>query len=172
MNKLLLTAFAPWRAQQSANSSDTLLQLIQKTLPSLYFVRGLPVNLPVARTMTIAKLQQVQPQVLVLCGMAETRSKLSVEVSAVVGDRRLSTSIDLETLVAGLAATEISQDAGRFVCNSLYYAMLSYIQTQSLACRCLFVHVPILAEQNRDLILADFQRLLQRLSSPVAEPMG
>lgn len=169
MNKLLLTAFAPWRAQQPSNSSDTLLQAIQKTVPSLYFVRGLPVNLPVARSMTIAKLQQVQPQVLVLCGMAETRSKLSVEVGAVVGDRQLYTPIDVETLVAGLAVTEISHDAGRFVCNSLYYAMLSYIQTHSLACRCLFVHVPILVAHNQEPILADFQALLQRLATPVTE---
>ena len=161
MTRLLLTAFAPWKAQQLSNSSDDLLQAIQPIAPlSVSFLRGLPVNLPVARSLTIAKLQQVRPQILVLCGMAETRSRLSVEATATVGDRQIHTSIDLVRLTANLAATDISQDAGRFVCNSLYYAMLSY---NPLSFECLFVHVPILQDSNQAAIVADFRVILARL---------
>ncbi len=162
MTQLLLTAFAPWKAQQLSNSADDLLQAIQPIASSsVSFLRGLPVNLPVARSLTIAKLQQVQPQILVLCGMAETRSRLSLEATASLGDRQLHTSIDLGCLTADLAATEISQDAGRFVCNSLYYAMLNSEHPSSL--QCLFVHVPILQDLNRAAIVADFQVILERL---------
>ena len=163
MTRLLLTAFAPWKDHQPSNSADDLLQAIQPIAPaSVYFLRGLPVNLPVARSLTIGKLQQVQPQILVLCGMAETRSRLSVEANATVGDRQLQTSIDLAYLTADLPATDISQNAGRFVCNSLYYAMLNY-QHSLPTLQCLFVHVPILQDFNQAAIVADFRVILERL---------
>ena len=162
MTRLLLTAFAPWKDHQPSNSADDLLQAIQPVPASVYFLRGLPVNLPVARSLTIGKLQQVQPQILVLCGMAETRSRLSVEANATVGDRQLQTSIDLVQLTADLAVTDISQNAGRFVCNSLYYAMLNYLHSLPTF-QCLFVHVPILQDSNQAAIVTDFQVILERL---------
>jgi pyroglutamyl-peptidase len=166
VTRLLLTAFAPWTAQQPSNSADDLLQAIQPIAPaSIYFLRGLPVNSPVARSLTIAKLEQVQPQILVLCGMAETRTRLSVEKSARVGDRQLHTAIDLVSLTVDLATTDISQDAGRFVCNSLYYAMLNYRQLYLPTLQCLFVHVPILQDSSRAAIVADFRVMLERLAT-------
>lgn len=147
------------------NSSDQLLaELADSGLAeSLAFLRYLPVNLPVARSLTVGKVQQLQPDLVVCCGMAESRWQLSVEAQATVGNSTLQPRINLAKLTAGLENTVISQDAGRFVCNSLYHAMLNYFQSVSLNQDCLFVHVPLLTLENRELICSDFRQLIERL---------
>ncbi len=165
---LLLTSFAPWRKHQRSNASDdVLVGLQERGLPeSVSLVRQLPVNLPVAKEITIAKLKQLQPKILVLCGLAESRSRISLEQQATVRGRTYQTLIDLNSLVEGLLITEISQDAGRYVCNSLYYAMLDYTLNdwdQASACDCLFVHIPVVTKESRSQILADMSSILDRL---------
>ncbi|HEY9641726.1 MAG TPA: peptidase C15, partial [Coleofasciculaceae cyanobacterium] len=93
MKTALLTSFVSWQPWQASNSADDLLQDILCTAPDpdRVVLRGLPVNLPVARNITIAKIRQLQPQVILLCGMAETRQKLSLESTGVLGDRQLHT---------------------------------------------------------------------------------
>lgn len=147
------------------NSSDQLLvELANSDLgQSLAFLRYLPVNLPIARSLTIGKIQQLQPDLLVCCGMAESRSQLNVEAKATIGNSTFKTGIDLAKLTAGLENTLISQDAGRFVCNSLYHAMLNYFQSVSPNRDCLFIHVPLLTLENRELIFSDFRQLIERL---------
>lgn len=162
---VLLTSFAVWKAHQLSNSADDLLLEIWKNSlpPSLHLFRQLPVNVPVAQQIAIGKIQQLQPQVVICCGMAESRSKLNVESRAIVRDRVLHTAIDLEALTEGLPSTEISEDAGRFVCNGLYYAILNYLQSHQPDTRCLFVHVPILTPNNRESVVADFSSILERV---------
>lgn len=177
---VLLTSFAPWKAHQPSNASDDLLLEIVKTgTPSwLHLLRQLPVNVPVAEEIIIGKIQQLQPQMVICCGMAESRTKLNVESKAVVRGNSLHTRVDLEALTAGLNSTEISDDAGRFVCNGLYYAILYYLQNRDSDIRhldirdsdirhpdvhCLFVHVPILTPDNQKNVIADFSSILKRV---------
>lgn len=173
---VLLTSFAPWKAHQLSNSSDDLLLEIGKMgTPSwLHLLRQLPVNVPVAKEIIIGKIQQLQPQTVICCGMAESRTKLNVESKAVVRGDSLHTRVDLEALTAGLNSTEISDDAGRFVCNGLYYAILYYLQSRHPDIRpldiqglfdiqCLFVHVPILTPANQKNVIADFSSILKRV---------
>lgn len=167
-SKVLLTSFAPWQKHQRSNASDdVLVELQARGLPdSVVLLRQLPVNLPVAREMAIAKARQLQPQVIVLCGMAESRSRISLEQQATVREKTYRTAIDLNSLAKDLKTTEISHDAGRYVCNSLYYAMLDYTvnyRKPDLACHCLFVHIPLIKEHNRSPILDDVRDILDRL---------
>lgn len=165
--KILLTSFTTWRPHQPVNSSDQLLVnvMARSNLPNLHFLRQLPVNLPVARDLTIAKLHQIRPDLLLCCGMAEGRSTLCLEAQAVLGQQALKTELDLEKLAQGMDFTTISQDAGRFVCNSLYHAMLNYLNGNFVHCKTLFVHVPVLTADNREQILQDFRLLIARLQS-------
>lgn len=162
---ILLTSFAIWKASQRSNASDDLLLEIAKTniASSLHLFRQLPVNVPVAKELVIGKIQQVQPHLVLCCGMAESRSKLNVESRAAVGDHVLHSALDLEALTMGLHNTEISEDAGRFVCNGLYYAILNYLQGHHTDARCLFVHVPVLTTTNREKVVADFSLILERV---------
>ncbi|QKD81173.1 peptidase C15 [Thermoleptolyngbya sichuanensis A183] len=171
--KILLTSFTTWKLEQPSNSSDDLLaDLLQcdlDFLDSLHVLRRLPVDFEQAPKLAIAHIQQIQPDLVVCCGMAETRDRLTLEVQAVQGDsqsdlhgnRILKTSLDLPRLAADLPHTDLSYDAGRFVCNALYFSLLEHAQTTQRPC--LFVHIPVLTPANRLPILQDFCQVLHRL---------
>ncbi|PSB05967.1 peptidase C15 [filamentous cyanobacterium CCP1] len=163
----LLTSFAPWRANHLSNSADDLLVELssQWQKEPMHLLRQLPVNLPIAQSITVHKINQLQPDVVLCCGMAEFRNRLSLESRAVNRHRQLQTSANLEDLVAGLSLTEISHDAGRFVCNALYYGILNYLKCHSPGTLCLFVHVPILTFENREGVVTDFCAILEKLTT-------
>ena len=157
--KILLTSFKTWLPHQESNSSDDLLVEIQKLNclndVSLFFLRNLPVNIELASRKTIAEIERIKPNVVMCCGMAEKRERLTIESNARHKNECLYTVIDLSKLNQKLKATEISHDAGRFVCEALYYELLKYIQVKSNNIDCIFVHVPILKSNNSSLILKD-----------------
>jgi len=161
---LLLTSFTTWEPHQRSNASDDLLLELLKTeptLPSLHLLRQLPVDFDLAPERAIAHVNQLQPDIVVCCGMAESRFSLNVESRAVTPNEVLYTTANLERLVLGLAVTEISHDTGQFVCNWLYYTMLKHLQNTETIC--LFVHVPILTAENSEAIVTDFRFLIARL---------
>jgi pyroglutamyl-peptidase len=170
-NKILLTSFDIWEAHHRSNASDDLIAAIlqQERFAGWYeklsLLRKLPVDFQLAPHQVIAQINALQPDMVVCCGMAERRSLLNLESNGKHQSTILQTAIALERLVEGLAMTEISHDAGDFVCNYLYYSVLKHIQTHRLACRCLFIHVPVLNEANLTPILQDVWMLLQRLQS-------
>src|SRR6476661_6354881 len=137
--KILLTSFDTWLPHQKSNSSDDLLA-------------------------KISKINQLQPDTIICCGMAESRQKLTVESCACCDSDIRKTAVNLEPLVADLAATEISHEAGKFVCEALYYAVLKHICDSQIAAKCIFVHVPILTPDNADKIVADFLLVMRRLT--------
>lgn len=96
--------------------------------------------------------------------MAASRKKLSVEVGASCGESFLQTKIDLEKLLVGATATDISDDCGKFVCEGLYYSVLDYLGQKKLSSHCVFVHVPVLNQDNLMAILADFVLIINNLA--------
>ena len=165
--KILLTSFDTWLPHQKSNSSDDLLANISqiKSLPdSLTFLRKLPVDFHLAPNLAIAQINQLQPDTIICCGMAESRQKLTIESCACCDSDILKTAVNLEQLVADLAATEISHEAGKFVCEALYYAVLKHICDAQIAAKCIFVHVPVLTPDNADKIVADFLLVMRRLT--------
>jgi len=205
--KILLTSFQTWLPHQTSNSSDDLLGEIAQMdalSTSLTLLRQLPVNVPEASSRVIAKIEELQPDGIICCGMAESRTKLTVESCATCGyasyrgslysyclyicrilrlkglqdflqcllaistqpdSRLIKSSVDLEKLVAGLAGTEISHDAGKFVCEGLYYQVLKYLRERKLNISCIFVHVPVLTQDNSLSIVADFQLIIEKMAS-------
>jgi len=164
--KILLTSFDTWEPHQKSNSSDDLIAAIlqREQLPdNLYFLRKLPVDFQLAPEKTIAHINQLKPDIIICCGMAESRKTLSIESNAKAEDKVLTPSIDIARLIAGLSVTEISHDAGKFVCNSLYYSVLKLIHEMKLNSQCLFIHVPILTEANLEQVVREFLLILQRL---------
>ncbi|MDX2212326.1 MAG: peptidase C15 [Oculatellaceae cyanobacterium bins.114] len=164
---LLLTSFQPWMPHQRSNSSDDLLlEIVHRDPPShWHFLRQLPVDFDLAPQKAIAHVTQLQPDVVICCGMAESRSLLSVESRAITESEILHTTLDLQILTAELNHTEISDDAGQFVCNALYYVMLKQLRSHQPQSHCLFVHVPVLTAANQRAITADFHTLLHRVAT-------
>lgn len=168
IRKLLLTSFAPWKAHHRTNSSDDLLQEIngyhESFSSSLHYLRRLPVDFHLAPKLTLDKIGELQPDAVLLCGMAEKRSKLNVESNAVLGNETLRTHVDLDELVSGLTHTEISHDTGTFVCNRLYFDVLKHCSDNRLDKPCVFVHVPLISDENKISFRNDFQTIIERLS--------
>jgi pyroglutamyl-peptidase len=163
---ILITSFSTWEPHHTSNSSDDLLHLLGESgygpFPS---VRRLPVDFELAPQRVLERFNELRPKVLICCGMAEERTKLSIEFRAVLDEKILRTNVDLEVLTADLPMTEISHDAGGFVCNTLYFRTLDHLYSQKERHYCIFVHVPLLTEENRSLLAADFIAIIERLSA-------
>ncbi|MGK7895189.1 MAG: peptidase C15 [Xenococcus sp. (in: cyanobacteria)] len=160
---LLFTSFQTWLPHQKNNSSDQLLAMIQKRdlfSASGHFLRQLPVDRKIASQKAIAIINQIKPRGVICCGMAESRPELTIESCANDGQKCLSTTVNLEDLVNNLASTSISHDAGKFVCESLYFNILSHIHISNLKVPCIFVHVPVMTLENQDILLQDFEEII------------
>ncbi len=167
MSHILLTSFQTWLPHQQSNSSDDLLEEVAKLdgFPhALTFLRPLPVDIAQASERAIAKIKELQPDIVICCGMAESRHQLSVESNARKADRVLNTSVDLDKLLQGVVKTTLSHDAGTFVCEGLYYSVLNHLQKNDLNKHSVFVHVPVLTQNNIAEILRDFTLIMHRLT--------
>lgn len=163
---LLLTSFTVWETHHHSNASDDLLAAVSDRDPipgELHYCRQLPVDFDAAPVQVIDAIERLKPDGVVLCGMAERRTDLSVESNGCSHrnpDQVLYTSMPLEALIANCAQTDISHDAGNFVCSHTYYEVLHYLgQTTP----CIFVHVPLLTPNRHDRIVEDFIQLLQQM---------
>ncbi len=166
--QILLTSFDIWLSHHQSNSSDDLLGHICDiySLPySITFQRKLPVDFQLAPSQVIAKINSLNPTIIICCGMAESRQKLTVESRAFYGESMLKTTVNLKELVKNLAVTEISNEAGKFVCEALYYSVLKHCLENGLKTQVIFVHVPILTPDNQENIINDFLLIIRRLSS-------
>lgn len=164
--KILFTSFTTWKPHHTSNSSDDLLQKISETSPHAHhFLRKLPVDFDLAPQHAMAKFNEIKPDIIVFCGMAEARGKLNIESSAVIGDETVKTNVNLSRLTSGLSITQTSHNAGRFVCNQLYFKMLKHIHEQKSTHHCVFAHVPILTLHNTTAIVDDFHMIVNRLAN-------
>lgn len=174
MQKILLTSFTTWLPHQKSNSADDLLELLQRNpQPSLYFLRKLPVNTNLAAQKVITAIEELQPQALICCGMAADRTHLTIETQAFSPDltKVFPSTADLSQIMVKLNTTTLSDEAGKFVCEGLYYEVLYYLQKSPIPC--IFVHVPLLTPQNQLEILTDFNQILCNLSiGIVAHPLS
>ncbi|MGK7888883.1 MAG: peptidase C15 [Leptolyngbyaceae cyanobacterium] len=170
--KILLTSFATWKPEQPSNASDDLLAEIlplYQDREHLHWLRHLPVDFQKAPAKVIQATQTLRPNAIICCGMKEIGTHICVEKQAVQDGATLYTDVNLNWLIAGLAFTQVSHDAGEFVCNRLYFDLLTHLQQDSSRfpdqpqCPCIFVHIPVLTQFNRDQTVADFLTILSRI---------
>jgi len=164
---LLLTTFAPWRAHQPSNAAHDLRLALERgghLPPRTVVLPPLPVNFDLAPIQVIAKVAELRPPVVVCCGMAETRTALSLERYGHGPHRRWETTLDLAALQSGTYLTTTSDDAGTYVCNHLYYRLLAAIAHHRWPCHGLFVHVPPPTADTLPLLVHDLALVLARLA--------
>ncbi|MHC3994352.1 pyroglutamyl-peptidase I family protein [Thiomicrolovo sp. ZZH C-3] len=163
---VLITTFATWLPHQASNASDDLLQhFIDANGDACHTLRHLPVDPQRAPRMVLDAFETLRPRVLVCCGMAEERARLELESQARLGESILRTDLNLAALAEGLALTAISNDAGDFVCNTLYYRSLERMRGAAGAHHCLFIHVPVLTDANTPPLTEAFTQIISRLSA-------
>ncbi|NJN49168.1 MAG: peptidase C15 [Alkalinema sp. RL_2_19] len=177
MTTILITTFQTWLEHQSSNSADDLMMYLSDTQqlpPDCHLLRQVPVDYHQAPAVVIAKIAELRPDVVVCCGMAESRSQLAIESNGKFQSDVQFATIDLRNLLYHATDTVISHDAGDFVCNYLYYQVLRYLDNDrrgnpdpllNLApAQAIFVHVPVLNLDHQAAIAADFLAILKALA--------
>ncbi len=168
LTPMLLTTFAPWRAHQPSNAADDLVSHLhceQLLPPGTTVMRHVPVSFELAPIRVIAKVVELRPAVVVCCGMAEGRSHLHLERYGKGEDRVLESSLPLERLLANTHLSGLSDDAGSYVCNHLYYHLLGAIARHGWPIQALFVHIPPLTPATQPLLARDLALILKRLKA-------
>ncbi|MEL6221807.1 MAG: peptidase C15 [Cyanobacteria bacterium J06626_14] len=164
---ILITSFSTWKPSQSSNSSDDLLEIIaahpENAGASLHFLRRVPVHFTHAPSCVLNHIQTLQPDIVICCGMSEKHQTMNVESRATRAGQIQQTIVDVSRLIDGLKITQMSHDAGRYVCNSLYFDTLDFLSHYHKQVPCIFVHVPRLSVENQALIVDDFLSILRRM---------
>lgn len=166
--RVLITTFDTWLPHQKSNASDDLVLALkgESALPQdCQVLHRLPVDVEAAFALIQAAVQDHAPDYILCCGMAEGRSRLNFELQAVCGDQVQRSPIPEDywnSLRTCWRCAELSEDAGQFVCNGLYFRLLDGREPLGNP-QVLFIHVPLLTQENRSDLMADFQLLVQRL---------
>lgn len=134
-------------------------QLPQNTV----WLSQVPVNYQTAPIQVLGEIYRCRPRAVVCCGMAEKRVCLSLEQQAKKQKNYLQTQLDLTDLLADTRFSEVSYDAGDYVCNHLYYSVLEAIDSGKIDTSCLFVHVPMLTAHTWPLVQSDLSAVLKKL---------
>lgn len=175
MQTLLLTAFEPF-ANESVNPSLEVARCIGNLhFPKAHIE---VVELPVARLhapdMAIKRLRSVAPDVVLMLGEAGRRARVTPERVAInmedfpipdnVGNQPHGepiiaegpvgyfSTLPITSIVTRLKNAHIpaaiSNSAGLYLCNRLFYSVMHYIATENLSIDAGFVHLPYLHEQT------------------------
>lgn len=165
---ILITSFCPWRVHQRSNSSDDLIAALYERgrLPAdAIWLRQVPVSFALAPIYVTNEIARLRPRLVICCGMAEKRPYLSIERQAKAPLQTLQTPANVSALLAGTLLSDISDDAGSYVCNHLYYSVLKFINDARWETVSLFIHVPVLSCENKGLVLNDFVHIVSKLAA-------
>jgi pyroglutamyl-peptidase len=175
MLTILLTGFEPFDGAAENPSRRAVLALAAAAPPAgtRVVVEILPVRYAATGEALCAAVAAHRPDVLIATGLAAGRAEISVERVAInVDDARIADNdgarrIDTPVVAGGPAAyfatvpikavaaairaagvpAQVSQTAGTFLCNHVFYRACHLAATESPAMRVGFLHVPSLPEQ-------------------------
>lgn len=193
MPKILLTGFDAFGGN-AVNPSWVLAQALHGKQIAGHRVMAaqLPTVFGQSLQALAALLRQHRPALVICLGLAGGRAALSLERVAInVNDARIAdnagaqpidspvreggpaayfTDLPIKAMRQALlkegVAAEISQSAGTFVCNHVFYGLMHELETRTALkkTRGGFVHVPFLPEQGTpSMPLADMQRGLRTM---------
>lgn len=173
MNTILVTGFEPFGGERRNPSQEIALALHGSTVAGRKVVGTV---LPCVFGASIAALKhhlgEHQPELVVCLGQASGRAEITPERAAInVDDARIPdnagaqpvdrpvvaggptaywSTLPIKAIVAALRAqglpASVSQTAGTFVCNHVFYGLMHELQQQA-GVRGGFIHVPLLPEQ-------------------------
>jgi pyroglutamyl-peptidase len=164
---LLVTAFGPFNGR-SENASSLALVELKKLFPEIR-TRILPVDAVVAPARLKQALRLIRPDGLIMLGEAAGSQKIRLETTAWneldfkipdIAGRQFSSrpirpgsvtsrksTLPLEKMHAALDeaghAVSYSEDAGRYLCNQLFYVALEYLECRSIPIPAGFIHLPL-----------------------------
>ncbi|RKP56633.1 pyroglutamyl-peptidase I [Pararobbsia silviterrae] len=173
MKTILITGFEPFGDDAVNPSWEAALRVDGERMGDATIVaRRLPCVVGTVQAALIAAIEETNPDVVIGVGLAAGRADISIEriainiVDARIPDNAGHQPIDEPVIEEGPAAyfsalpikaiardlreagipASISQTAGTYVCNAMFYALRHYIATARPALRGGFVHVPLSTE--------------------------
>lgn len=174
MRKLLLTGFEPFAGEDTNPSWDAVRRLDGWECRGHRVVAGrMPCVFGAALTALEAAVTAIDPVAILAVGQAGSRADVSVERVAInIDDARIPdnsgrqpidvpvvaggpaayfASLPIKTIVAAMQAAglpaSVSQTAGTFVCNHLFYGACHLRATRWPSMRVGFIHIPLSPEQ-------------------------
>lgn len=168
MKTAIITAFEPFN-NDSINPTESILKKIPDTL---YDVKIIKVTLPVVFNHAFERLlpliDEYNPFVILSLGLAKGRSHINIERVAInvndtliadnLGNKKTNspivpygpdgifTTFPLEKLQARIAKHRLpitlSNSAGTYVCNNLFYNVMHHIKQFNLPIEAGFIHIP------------------------------
>ena len=168
MKKLLLTGFEPFLTHP-INPTETIAEEYDKQIIGNFKVSGrvLPVDYDRASAALLAHVDEVDPDVVILLGLAAGRhaitpERIAINVNDGVKDNAGRTPVDepieadgedgyfstlpIRAMVDALhdigIPSSVSNSAGTYLCNHVMYRMLHHIKKNNLEMKAGFVHLP------------------------------
>jgi pyroglutamyl-peptidase len=173
----MITGFEPFR-NESVNPSGEVCKMVQQeSIEGCEVVtRILPVVFDEARERAIRYVEETLPDLIFHLGEAGGRTHISVERIAINcddagspdnagqeknsvpivngGPDGLFSTVPVKKIVDALQKAHIpavvSNSAGTYVCNHVFYGMLHHIQEKKAVSRVGFMHLPYLPQQTVD----------------------
>lgn len=174
MKKVLVTGFDPFGGETINPALEAVKLLQNRTLGNIEIVtKEIPTVFYKSIKVLESCIEEVKPDIIICVGQAGGRSEITVERVAInINDARIPDNennqpIDTPIIVGGPTAyfstipiklivqnikkagipASVSQTAGTFVCNHLFYGLTHLIATKYTDMRGGFIHIPYLPKQ-------------------------
>jgi len=171
--KILISGFEPF-GKMSINPTEELLKEAEKFAIEEVEITTilLPVNYDECAEKLIAKMDEIQPDIVISCGLAAGRTAITPERIGInvkdtgsgdpypdnrgnvpvdelidgTGPDGLFSTLPIRQIEKNLKAehipASISNSAGTFICNNTLYAVLNHIRKNNLPIKAGFIHFP------------------------------
>ena len=171
---ILLAGFEPFGGETINPALEVARRLDGRCFGSYQVVtRGLPVVRTLCLEVLTSAIRELDPEIIVALGQASGRTEITPERVAInVDDYRIADNagaqpVDVPVVAGGPVAywstlpikamtqamldagvpAKVSNSAGTFVCNHLFYGLMHHLATEGDTRRGGFIHVPYLPEQ-------------------------
>ena len=202
--KALVTGFEPFGGD-AVNPAEEAVQLVKPRLGSLVVATAiLPCSFAESAAALVRAIEASRPDIVLCVGQAGGRLALSLERVAInVQDARIPdndraqpidvpvsnggaaayfSTLPIKAAVAALRAAglpaEVSNSAGTFVCNHIFYGLMELATRRGSRFRGGFMHIPLLPEQaarapgTPSMALADIARGIEIVLQTTASQRG
>ncbi|MDM5186469.1 pyroglutamyl-peptidase I [Bacillus sp. DX4.1] len=177
MKTILLTGFEPFGGED-INPAWEVAQLLHQQVIGKYQIVSKQVPTVFQHSLHVLEtyIEELDPEFVICIGQAGGRPDITVERVAInIDDARIADNegnqpIDMPVVQEGPVAywstlpmkaivkklreegipASVSQTAGTFVCNHLFYGLMHLLEKQQHRARGGFVHIPFLPEQASD----------------------
>ncbi len=187
LKRLLITGFEPFGGE-TTNPSWEAVKLLPDEIGDFMLKKlRVPVVFGKAGETVLKTAKEFEPDVIICVGQAGGRAAITPEYIAVnirnakipdnegnmpqlepiipegagIYESTLPVQDIAEAVSSAGILSEVSFDAGNFVCNDLFYTVLfKYLYTDVLVC---FIHVPFLPEQTNDKPSMELETIVKAL---------